>query len=431
MRPKPEAAALSQRKRSATIIIAFILLILLTFHAAQSIRQMQIAEIEAEVSAIRGLERLQETTLTFRTRAQIQADSDASAEESNSPDDDLERLVAFYRALDLAPPGLDLAAAFREFYTANVVGYFKFAENEITILRKPGTQYAPLTFFERLTYAHEFMHVLQHQHYDLKQLWERVGASENFDLALATDALIEGDADAVEWEVLDRQWIRISDRQLDYMIRQAEQVMPVPNPSTHVPAAIQAALRFPYEQGKAFVDSLVENAGWESLHQAFTSDPPQSTEQIYHPERYLAADEPIAISLPDFSEIIGDGPRQVYDSAVGEFYLRQHLMTNLSRSRAARAATGWGGDRLRIYTDSATGELIWLWHLAWDSAGEAVEFAEEYRRFLNRRSARAEADGRCWSRETTHCFRQISESETRISMAADRETALALLQLDG
>ena len=420
-----------QRKRSATIITAFILLILLTFHAAQSIRQTQIAEIESEVSAIRGLERLQETTLTFRTRAQIQADSDASAEESNSTDDYLERLVAFYRALDLVSPDLDLAAAFREYYSANVAGYFEIEAEEITILRKPGTQYAPLTFFERLLYAHEFMHVLQDQHYDLKQLWERVGASENFDLALATEALIEGDANAVEWEVMDRLLIDISDRQFDYLIRQEEQATPVPDASKQTPAVIEAAFYFPYEQGETFVDRLVERDGWERVHQAFTSDPPQSSEQIYHPERYLAADEPIAISLPDFSEIIGDGLRQVYDSAVGEFYLRQHLMTNLSRSRAARAATGWGGDRLRIYTDSATGELIWLWHLAWDSAGEAVEFAEEYSRFLNRRSARAEADGRCWSRETTHCFRQIGESETRISMAADRETALALLQLDG
>lgn len=419
-----------QRKRSAIIIVAFLLLIALTLYAAQTRLRAQIAEIESDVSDIRGLERLGKTTLTFRSRDQIKAESDVPAEEAPSPDDDMERLFAFYLALDLIPPDLDLAQAIREYYSANVAGYFEFEAEEITILREPGTQYAPLTFFERLTYAHEYLHVLQDQHYDLTQLWERVLASENFDLALATNALVEGDAEAVEWELLDRLLARMSDRELDYIIRQAEQARTVPDASTDVPAAIQAAFDFPYEQGIEFVDSLVENAGWERVHQAFTSDPPQSTEQIYHPERYLAGEAPIDVRLPDFSEIIGDGARQVYDSAVGEFYLRQHLMTNLRQTRATAAASGWGGDRLRIYKDSAADELLWVWHLIWDGPGDAFEFAGAYRRFLDLRYDRVETNRQCWSRETTHCLRQIGESETRISMAADQETALTLLAFD-
>ncbi len=420
---------MSQRKRSTTIIAAFVLLILLTFHAAHAIVQRQIAEIESEVSDIRGLERLGETTLTFRTRDQIKAESDASAEEE-APSDDTERLFAFYRALDLVPPELDLAGAFREYYSANVAGYFEYEAEEITILREPGTQYAPLTFFERLIYAHEYMHVLQDQHYDLTQLWERVLASENYDLGLATNALIEGDADAVEWEVFDRMLTRMSDREFDYLWRQPAHTMTVPSASKHVPAVIEAEFTFPYEQGEAFVDSLVESAGWERVHQAFTSDPPQSTEHIYHPERYLAGDEPTDVSLPDFSEIIDDDHRQVYDSAVGEFYLRQHLMTNLRRTRAAAAASGWGGDRLRIYMDSAADELLWVWRLVWDGAGDASEFAGAYRRFLALRYGPVESHQGCWSLETTHCFARINEIETRISMAPDREMALALLQLE-
>jgi len=419
---------MSQRKRSIMIISAFILLILLTFHAAHARLQTQIAEIESDVSDIRGLERLGETTLIFLTHEQVKAESAASADEE-PPSDETERLFAFYLALDLIPPDLDLEAAYREFYSANIAGYFEFEAGEITILREPGTQYAPLTFFERLTYAHEYLHVLQDQHYDLTQLWERVLASENFDLALATNALVEGDAEAVEWELLDWLLTRMSDRQLDYVIRQAEQVMTVPGTSKQVPAVIEAEFYFPYEQGYAFIDSLVESGGWERVHQAFTSDPPLSTEQIYHPERYLAGEAPIDVSLPDFSEIIGDGHRKVYDSTVGEFYLRQHLMTNIRQTRATAAASRWGGDRLRIYKNSAADELLWVWHLVWDGAGDAFEFAGAYRRFLDLRYDRVKADGRCWSEETTHCFARFGETETRISMAADRETALALLDL--
>lgn len=421
---------MSKRKRSITTIAAFILVILLTLYAAQTRLRAQIAEIENEVSDIRGLKRLGETTLGFRSHDQIKAESGASDEEAPSPDDGMERFIAFFRALELAPPELDLEAAFREYYSANVVGYYEFEGEEITILREPGRQFAPLTFFERLIYAHEFAHVLQDQHYNLSQIWESVGESENFDLNLATNALIEGDAEAVEWEALDRWLTRMSDRELDYIIRQAEQVMTVPGASMPMPQAIKAAFSFPYEQGIEFVRSLVESAGWERVHQAFTSDRPQSTEQIYHPERYLAGDAPISISLPDFSEIIGDGLRQVYDSAVGEFYLRQHLMTNLRRTRATAAASGWGGDRLRIYKDNADDELLWVWHLVWDGAGDASEFAGSYRAFLNQRYEQVESRQGCWSLETTHCFAQINETETRISMARDPATALALLESD-
>jgi hypothetical protein len=412
------------------IIAAFIVLLLLTIHAAQARLQTQIAEIESEVSDIRGLERLGETTLTFRARAHIQAERPAPDEEASAPDDDLQRYIAFVHALELAPPELDLQAAFRDYHSVNVLGYYEFEGQAITILREPGRQYAPLTFFERFIYAHEYLHVLQDQHYDLTQIMQRVGESANFDLNLATNALIEGDAEAVEWEVFERLLKRMSDRQLDYLFRQPVQVMTAPVASKTLPPAIKAALIFPYAEGMKFVRRLVESAGWERVHQAFTSDPPQSTEQIYHPQRYLAGEAPIDVSLPDVSEIIGDGLRLVYNSAAGEFYLRQHLMTKLRPPRAAAAASGWGGDRLRIYKDSVTGELLWIWHLVWDGAADASEFAGAYRRFLDLRYERLASRQGCWSQETTHCFARINEIETRISMAPDAATALALLRLE-
>ena len=73
--------------------------------------------------------------------------------------------------------------------------------------------------------------------------------------------------------------------------------------------------------------------------------------------------------------------------------LRQHLMTNLKQTRARqqqRLAHGWGGDRLRIYTDDsaadehACGSGIWFgmapgtrdrirrWHIALISRSNAI-----------------------------------------------------------
>ena len=420
---------MSKRKRSLIIITALILLMALAFRLRYALLLAQIAAIEVEVSDIRELERLQDTTLTFLTHERFKAETDAPADENDSGDDS-EHIFAFYRALDLLPPEIDLEAVFLDFYTANVAGYYEFEGNEITILRPPGAQYAPLSFFERLTYAHEFTHVLQDQHYDLPQFWERAVESDDgdsFDLMLATNALIEGDAERVEWELLDRLLMRMSDRELDYLIRQSEQAISRPATPKHVPAVIQAAFYFPYEQGEKFVNTLVARMGWDGLHQAFTSEPPQSTEQIYHPERYLAGEAPIAVSLPDLSEIVGEGWTQRYDNIVGEFYLRQHLDTLLDNADVRTATSGWGGDRMQIFVDDVSGDLLWVLHLVWDTPRDASEFSEVYQKYLNHRYADIPPVGSCWTDAETHCFRQLNDIETRISYAIDPNMALSLL----
>ena len=423
---------MSRHRRSHIIIAALILLIALAFRVRYALLQQQIGSIEADVSDIRGLERLQDTTLTFLVREHVKAESDASAE-ANDSRDDLERIFAFYRALDLLPPDIDLQAVFLDFYTANVAGYYQFEGDEITILRPSRAQYAPLSFFERLTYAHEFTHVLQDQHYDLPQFWERAVESDDgdsFDRMLAIDALIEGDARRVEWELLDRLLMRMSDRELDYVIRQSEQAISLPATPKHVPAVIPAAFYFPYEQGKEFVSTLVATMGWDGLHQAFTSNPPQSTEQIYNTESYLAGEGPIAVSLPDLSVLIGEGWTLRYDNVVGEFYLRQHLDTLLDNDYVRTAASGWGGDRMQLYVDNANGDLLWVLHLVWDSPRDASEFSEAYQKYLNLRYPGITAAGSCWTDAETRCLRQLNDIETRISYAIEPKMALSLLLID-
>ena len=84
-----------------------------------------------------GLERLGETRLTFVTRAQIKAESDASAEDASEPDEDLERVFAFYRALDLVAAGPGSGGRLSRVFTARMsLAYFEYEAEEITILRE-------------------------------------------------------------------------------------------------------------------------------------------------------------------------------------------------------------------------------------------------------------------------------------------------------
>ncbi len=388
---------------------------------------IEIEDIETAVIAIRQLEPLEDAALNIQTRAEYEAELAERFEEDFSDEDAADGLL-FYRALDLVEPDVDLEAAYFNFLTANVGGYYDPETDEMTVILD-GEQGAgdELPLWDSLTYAHEFAHALQDQHYDLEALHDQVIEADNYDFQLAMDALIEGDATKVTFEYFDGLAQDIDPRALEEMADQAEAEMGSRRPAENVPDIIEATFMFPYEEGQKFVAYLVKELGWSGVDRAFRENPPQTTEHIYHPWRYLDGDGPLEVSPLDPGAVIGDGWRLVYDSSVGEFYLRHHLETQLA---APLVTHGWGGDRMQLFTDDASGDLLWVWQLAWDSARDANRFNRRYRVFLNQRYATLGEDGPCWTAAETHCFKPISETETRITYAADPTVAMALLNLD-
>ncbi len=413
-------------KKSALILIFILLMAGGAFSQCTSCLSTQLADIETAVIQIRQLERLEDAALNIQTRAEYEAELAERFEEDYEYDDGL----LFYRALDLVESDVDLNAAALDFLTTNVGGYYDPETDEMTVIldSEQGAN-DELPLWGSMTYAHEFAHALQDQHYDLEDLIDQAGESGNYDFQLAIDALIEGDASKVTFEYFDRLIWENDPRVLAETSDQAEaETSSQPDESEDdIPAIIKEEFVFPYEAGLNFVTYVVTELGWSGIDRAFRENPPQTTEHILYPRSYLEGDLPIEVSLPDTSAVIGDGWRPVYDNAVGEFYLRQHLETHLFA--APLATNGWGGDRLRLFTDDASGDLLWIWQHAWDSPRDANEFNRSYRIFLNQRYD-LDGDGPCWTADETHCFRHISETETRITYAADPTVALALLNLD-
>jgi hypothetical protein len=143
------------------------------------------------------------------------------------------------------------------------------------------------------------------------------------------------------------------------------------------PAYLRETLLFPYLDGLVFCTRVRGAGGQKLLDRAFRHDPPVSTEQVLHPEKWIALrDEPVRIELPDLGRRL-KGYRKRLEGSWGELGTRLVLSERLGaggRERAEAAAAGWGGDAWALYEKDAR-DAVFAWVTEWDDAGEAREFA--------------------------------------------------------
>jgi hypothetical protein len=219
--------------------------------------------------------------------------------------------------------------------------------------------------------AHELVHALQDQHFNLKR-FEKWPKGDS-DAELAAHALIEGDATlAMTLYMTKNPLVALS------FIRSLGAQQAASEEFNQAPRALKESLLFPYEQGSTFATQLYRRGGWEMVSQAFTKLP-QSTEQILHPEKYFAFEPPQKLALPDFKTVLGPDWKRIDNDVNGEWgcYLILNEFLN-DANESKRAAGGWGGDRFALYETGRSDELLVAQLTSWDTALDAREFFEAY-----------------------------------------------------
>jgi len=120
---------------------------------------------------------------------------------------------------------------------------------------------------------------------------------------------------------------------------------------------------FHYGAGLRFVRALREAGGWAQVDQAFR-EPPTSTMQVLHPERYLAGLAPedlTSLAGPECGCTEEHEPSEV----LGEYALSLFLARDeATRSGSARLAARLSGDLLHVIHDSESGATRYAWYLA-------------------------------------------------------------------
>ncbi len=387
----------------------------------------QLEDIEALVVEVRGLEAIDPLNRVFPSREEVGAFLTESIETQLTPEL-VEQSLAFYYVFDfIDDPELDIVGLYLNLLEDQVGGYYDPADETLnTILISGGELGDSLPLLEQIIYAHEFVHALQDQYYDLASLGfdpENVDDIET-DRFLAVQALVEGDATFVMnvyTEVIIAEDPFAAVGLLGSAFTAAGAI------PEGTPDILTRELTFPYNAGLIFVTELINDGGYGAVDDAF-ANLPTSTEQIIDPQKYFEGEQPIPVTLNATDAALGEGWAMIDEGTLGAFYLRAYLDNHLERAEWLTAGEGWGGDRFQLFTNADAGEYAMVLRVAWDTPLDSDEFDKVYRTYGARRfDVPANTDG-CWSDNgAAVCFRTLAGGDSVIARGPSLDEALALL----
>jgi hypothetical protein len=322
------------------------------------------ASIRAQVEAIRGLEPTADVDPVTIDEAQLRTNLEAEFDKENTADA-LQFSEETLITLGLLPPGSSLRDITLDFQAGQVAGYYSPERKELFVVSRSGG----IGPAEEVTYAHEFTHQLQDQHFDLSKLG--LDSANQSDRALAQLALVEGDAVSVQsrWTSANLTPEELGELMSASLDPEAIEAM------RNAPPYLRDTALFPYTDGLVFVSSIVNTSGYAALDAVY-ADLPDSTEQVLHPEKYAAREMPVKVKLPaELAATLGAGWKNAGEDTLGEFILQTWLTVNGVTGATAREATaGWGGDRLELLRGPNGATTVFL-ETVWDNVLDAAEFA--------------------------------------------------------
>jgi hypothetical protein len=325
-------------------------------------------QIEGHVSQLRGLAALEPVAIKFIDAAEVSVRVAREGEETVA-DPLFAGVPRMLVLLGLLGPDDDLLEISRRVGEEQVVGVYDDVDKILYVAGAPGD----LGVVERVSFAHEYTHALQDQHFDLHSLLD---AQPDNDHARALTALVEGDAvnSAVAWAQA-----YLSPDELRELLRRIN----IPQPTLEAaPLVVRAEGLFPYDAGPDFVAALSATAGNAGVDSAF-GDPPQSTRQVLHPDAYAAHEGPVEVDLPDLSTALGGGWRQAASNVLGALDLQILIEQYADHPAAVAATAGWGGDRWALLDRAGQSALVL--RTTWDSDTAARAFYDAFTRGLLRR----------------------------------------------
>jgi hypothetical protein len=254
-----------------------------------------------------------------------------------------------YKALLMIPDDVSLVDVQRHKTLSILAAAF---EGEIYVVEE---YFLPLEKVEgSKTLAHELTHIVQ-GHYFPQHF------PSSYDASKAWTSLIEGDASFT------------ADMYVEYLT--LSQGYTVKGDSSSIPPPLVELWLFPYRYGNSFVSYLYSRGGWELVNDAYYH-PPNTTEQIIHPEKYVTKEA--YINLP--SPLSPKGHDIIRTDRLGEHFIQIFLSTHLDTEESEIASAGWNGDNFTYIR--VEGEPLFAWRIGWDTSRDQDEFSDAFEKVM-------------------------------------------------
>ena len=354
-------------------------------------------EMAAEVERIRGLKFKEPFMRRLISREKVGEWMRRDIRKELS-EEDAKKMVTVGAAMGLLAPGTDIYEVFSQFIEGGAAAFYRpETKTFYHIEGNDGRGARPVVF-------HELVHAVEDQYFGLDAFYREV--EKDSDMALARRGLVEGSAchfASVYEEANPQDVAAMMQSQMTPEMAKKQMAM-----ITTVPPVLIATMGlYPYKNAPTWLAKIGadDSAAIERLYK----DPPVSTEQVMHPEKFPLdgpRDYPHVVAAPAAGAVLGEGWEHVEDNDVGEL-ATGILLTQLAasgkyaptlmgvmdlqtqgvgiRGQAKTASEGWDGDRYTAWIEKGGTGVAVVWTSVWDTERDATEFHDTYGTLLGKR----------------------------------------------
>jgi hypothetical protein len=334
-------------------------------------------ELKQKVALIRGLPFKRAVTLANGSPNPNEASPDPAGEEYAAQS--LPHLSRAYKRLGLLSESIDFSSALAEYSRLQRLLYYEARTKAITIAQessKPGGgKLGPNGDPEPLPAVVALTQALQEQYFQWQAKLRLISFEDRklaFRAVAGGDALLVASAYMAELRPM---------KTADPVPIVAQWATVLEKMSAHLPELLRQKLIFPYREGSRFVQWAQAAKGWAGVN-ALYADPPLSTSQVLHAEKYYVTREnPVRIIPWGLARQMNEPA--VVDQTLGEYLIQLLLSASVSRKEATQIAAASTGDQLTGYLHGEN--LLIAWISAWKSEKDAQAFYRAYQALLEGR----------------------------------------------
>jgi hypothetical protein len=148
------------------------------------------------------------------------------------------------------------------------------------------------------------------------------------------------------------------------------------------PLYLRLTLVFPYTKGMLFQHALVLRSGRQGFREVFR-EPPRSTQQILHPDKYFARTIPSRPALPEPSRL--RGYKQLVGGSLGELDHSVLIEQYGGRQTAEELSPHWKGSQFLVLENRKAARTVLLYAAEWDDEASATRYFRFYRQALEKK----------------------------------------------